>query len=262
MNTGKLIDAWHPAQAGGVEMVKARMGSCGLGEHFHDTWSVGTITRGQCQFNSGAGQHSVSTNELFVIPPYEVHVCAAASEDVDYVVLYIDNDKLEHLLPRLHQVSLTNTKRVWHAPQLSRRLVEEDSASLSSNFLDDLLVQLNDVVTNDEFVTCRQERHPLQQTLNDGWREKPDLASLERTTRYSRWYAIRTFQQQIGVTPGAYLRQLRVLKARHMLYAGTPLAEIADTLHFSDQAHFSRVFKTVFGVPPGRLQRVMQNRKK
>jgi AraC-like DNA-binding protein len=66
----------------------------------------------------------------------------------------------------------------------------------------------------------------------------------------------------VGMAPQTYMRQVRVAKARELICEGSELSEVALMLDFSDQAHLSREFKKVFGVPPGALSRDIGNHRR
>ena len=55
------------------------------------------------------------------------------------------------------------------------------------------------------------------------------------------------------MSPSHYLRAYRVNKARAMLLGGETLATVAFACGFSDQAHFTRLFRRSFGYTPGDL---------
>jgi len=63
------------------------------------------------------------------------------------------------------------------------------------------------------------------------------------------------FRGETGLPPHAYLNQLRVRLARRLLDRGVTPAEVAAAVGFADQAHLTRHFKRVVGVPPGSYQR-------
>jgi AraC family transcriptional regulator len=66
----------------------------------------------------------------------------------------------------------------------------------------------------------------------------------------------RTFREHHGTTMGEYLRRLRVERARAQLaVTAKPLSQIALEAGFADQAHFTRVFRTVVGATPGAYRR-------
>lgn len=78
-----------------------------------------------------------------------------------------------------------------------------------------------------------------------------DLARLAETGGVTRFQVVRDFKRGAGMTPGQYLRDRRIRRASGLLSGETPLAEIAAAVGFSDQSHFSRVFKAVRGLSPG-----------
>jgi AraC family transcriptional regulator len=58
-----------------------------------------------------------------------------------------------------------------------------------------------------------------------------------------------------------YVRKLRVEQARRDLLAtDQPLSTIALATGFTDQAHFSRVFKQLTGLTPGAFRRTATGR--
>lgn len=62
----------------------------------------------------------------------------------------------------------------------------------------------------------------------------------------------REFQRHYRCTIGDYLRRLRVELASAAIRKGdVPLSQIALNSGFSDQAHFTRVFKRITGITPG-----------
>ena len=50
----------------------------------------------------------------------------------------------------------------------------------------------------------------------------------------------------------AYQTQLRLNRARGLLTAGLPTAEVAVMVGFYDQSHLGRFFREAYGVAPGR----------
>lgn len=58
------------------------------------------------------------------------------------------------------------------------------------------------------------------------------------------------FREQIGISPKAASRIVRLRRAVDMLVHGTPAADVAALCGFSDQPHFSREFKALTGFTP------------
>ena len=78
---------------------------------------------------------------------------------------------------------------------------------------------------------------------------------LAREIGVHKSHFIRAFTMTTGMAPQTYIRQVRIAQARKLICAGYGLSEVAQMLAFCDQAHFTREFKKVFGVPPGTMSR-------
>lgn len=82
------------------------------------------------------------------------------------------------------------------------------------------------------------------------------LEMIGRECGLSRAHFARNFKNSTGVTAYAWLQRMRILKARELLCANQhTLTEIALECGFTDQSHFSKVFKSLTGASPGAWQR-------
>lgn len=79
---------------------------------------------------------------------------------------------------------------------------------------------------------------------------QPSLDDIARAAGANRFVLVRHFRHKLGITPYAYLLQLRVGRARRLLARGVSAVEVAWRAGFADQAHMSRHFKRVFGLSP------------
>ena len=67
-------------------------------------------------------------------------------------------------------------------------------------------------------------------------------------SRFSHW-----FTEHTGLPLRSYRKWLRLLAGVRLIAAGKPLSEATQESLFSDQAHFSRTFKQMFGLTPKQL---------
>lgn len=67
-------------------------------------------------------------------------------------------------------------------------------------------------------------------------------------SRFSHW-----FTEHTGLPLRGYRKWLRLLAGVRLIVAGKPLSEATQESLFSDQAHFSRTFKQMFGLTPKQL---------
>lgn len=95
--------------------------------------------------------------------------------------------------------------------------------------------------------------------LEDHLADNVRLDDLAKLAFVSRFHFARCFRSSTGETPMAYLRRLRIERAKQLLTSGNrPIADIAVEVGFYDQSHFTRQFKRVVGTTPGRYTRCGQ----
>ena len=77
------------------------------------------------------------------------------------------------------------------------------------------------------------------------------VAELSALVNLSPHYFSMQFRRALGVPPHQYVLQERIAEARRLLAAGQmTLSELASSLGFADQSHFSRAFRKVTGMTP------------
>ena len=90
----------------------------------------------------------------------------------------------------------------------------------------------------------------VRDLLADRLADPPSLDDLARDLGMSPFALVRSFRAETGLPPHAYVNHLRVRLARQLLDSGVAPADVAAEAGFADQAHLTRHFKRVVGVPP------------
>jgi len=77
------------------------------------------------------------------------------------------------------------------------------------------------------------------------------LDELAAVADLSKYHFLRQFDQVVGMTPGAYLRTLRLCHAaRKLRTTDAPIVDIALAVGFADHPSFSRAFARTMGLTP------------
>lgn len=98
-------------------------------------------------------------------------------------------------------------------------------------------------------LALRSEVRAAMEFIGGHYAERLDLATLARVVHLSPKRLAYCFREALGVTPMAYLRRFRLERAREQLIAtDLPITQIAYSTGFQEAAHFSRTFRTHFGI--------------
>lgn len=83
-----------------------------------------------------------------------------------------------------------------------------------------------------------------------------DLSRIAREAGMSRTSFATRFHEAMGMPPGAYLTEWRLLQARHLV-AGSDLAlpDVVERVGYVSEAGFARAFRRRFGETPAQLRR-------
>jgi len=254
---------FHPAP--GVEALQARFVEHAYLPHSHPTWTVAVVHHGAAKFEVDATHQRADSGELFVLEPEAVHTgMAAVPQGWAYKVLYLDPELIHEW-----------DERDAPAPRAARWVVFRDRG------LRDALLRMHGALADratglelDEAIleaveSLRPHLRPAagltggraehaavrraRTHLLERWDERVDLASLSAVAGLSRFELLRRFRDQLGLTPHAFQRNLRITRARALLRAGERPAAVAQACGFADQAHLTRTFRRAVGVTPGRF---------
>lgn len=87
-----------------------------------------------------------------------------------------------------------------------------------------------------------------------------ELRDIAGAVHLSPVYFGRLFRTATGLTPMAYLRGLRMDRARRLLREEElTVAQVADAVGYPDPYHFSRVFRQQTGLPPSRYRELARD---
>lgn len=91
----------------------------------------------------------------------------------------------------------------------------------------------------------------------------PSLPDLATEAGVHPGHLVRVFRRHYLCAPAQYITRLRIDRARAALAeTGDPIAWIATTVGFSDQAHLTRRFKALTGTTPARYRLEFSSRRR
>jgi AraC-like DNA-binding protein len=100
----------------------------------------------------------------------------------------------------------------------------------------------------------------LDRFLNERLSEPVSLEEMAMEAGLSKSHFVRAFGNSFGRTPMRELRARRLARAATILESGSePITAIAAALGFSDQSHFTRMFRATYGMTPAEWRRTNRN---
>lgn len=268
MRSGEWAHYWHHPGVAGVDLLHARYLRHSFARHVHQTYAIGLVTSGVEEFEHAGSLVRLGAGELALVNPQTVVTGrAGAPQGWTYRMLYPSVDTVRDVASDLGlRGTPVFTSPVGRDRGLAALLVrahqaaESGDVSASSRLLHELLTGLmlrfaaerRGVQPSPVGTDCaRRAREILLARLTD----RPTLATLAGGLGVSPFALSRAFTARFGLPPHAYLNQQRVRTACSMLADGTPIAQVATDVGFTDQAHLTRHFRRIVGVTPGAYRR-------
>jgi len=271
--SGRAADSvcfWRERRFDDLECLKARFFRHSYAPHAHDTFAVGVILAGAEAFHYRGARHLAPAGSLVAVNPDELHDGAPAGDSFAYRMLYPSVALVQALADELDDRPAgfpAFTGPVLDDPEVAARL--SAAHALMEGRADRLAV--DEAFTGALSLMVRRHSHsqpqgrrlgrevaPIRRArrlMDDSYMQDLTLDRLADAAGLSRYYFLRAFRREVGVTPHAYLTGRRIAAAKRLLAGAEPLSAVALACGFYDQSHFSRSFKGCTGVTPGQYRR-------
>ena len=257
----------------GVELFRAWFAGEAYEPHRHDTYAVSVTDCGAQVFDYRGAKRVSTPGQVAVLYPDERHDGRAGTADgFGYRIVYVEPSHLAAALCALYgrPASLPFVKdAVVTNAVLSQTLRDAFRGPLESLAVDRLVADLAEglVAAAADGGRCPAISRSVDARAIERAREFLDAertrvvrsSELESITGLNRYELARQFKVSLGTSPYRYLLMRRLDFARARIDAARPLADVAYEAGFADQAHFTRIFKSAFGVTPGRYRALRAN---
>lgn len=242
-----------------VEVMDACFRDHHFAPHTHDELMLGVMRGGVMRFTREGRVHTVGPGGISVVNPGEVHTGGRfEGENLVYTALYVPQAFLQKagLAESCWIGQGVVTDRDCWSFLLAAAAEGADPLQAQENLLEGL-ARLGLHASNRNRLACRVCSAGAGRAIDyvhAHYAEPFTVEDLARVAGITPRHLIRSFRKATGLPPHAYLRQLRVEKARRLLRKDTSLAEIALAAGFADQQHLTKVFKQITGTTPGRYR--------
>jgi len=236
----------------GLETLEARDLRLQYDRHFHDTYAFGIVLRGveRCRVGRNLNFYEPGTVPMF--NPGEVHDGGPAlAEGWSYRMVYVDPKLVagERAFPvqaRRDELARRRALQLFDALDSGSELGIEETLALA---LETLLGHKPENGESSEGLKRVKVRIDEECSGSLRLRDLSMLAGVSPTR------LLRAFAAAYGLSPHRYQQSCRIARARKLIAAGMPLAEVASACGYADQSHLNRWFLRIHGTTPGRFRR-------
>jgi len=242
-----------------VDLMDASFRDHHFAPHTHDELMLGVMRAGVKRFVREGRAYTVGPGGISVVNPGEVHTGGRfEGERLVYTALYVPRSfyALAGLSPRTwFRSGVAGDADIW---RLFMSAAAADADSLKAQ--EDLLEALARLGRHGDGRRAHPQRDCSRAALraidfvHANYADTLTIADLSGLSGITPRHMIRSFRKATGLPPHAYLRQVRIERAKAMLAGDMPLAEIALATGFADQPHFTKAFRQIFGTTPGRYR--------
>ena len=231
-------------------------------KHFHDTYTIGITHDGMFKSVNSQQSSLAYQNSTRIINPGEVH--CGDSHAWKYTNFYPSTELLAKLYEQMygeHKIPFFERHIIDNLPLFTLLLdffrsvyykksgMEIDIALM--NALSYLIVHYTSytkqhaMLFDESFVTKISIEY-----IHDNLHSDITLEELSSQTHLSKYHFLRVFKKNIGLTPHQYIITERIHKAKELVLEGKSLGEVGFDVGFSDQSHFIRNFRKIYGYSP------------
>ncbi|MGX2994158.1 AraC family transcriptional regulator [Streptomyces sp. JNUCC 64] len=270
---GERARHWRYPELPGVDLLRARYVRKTFVRHTHEDFVIAAISEGVEVFHHGGADRYAGPGALALVNPDTPHTGrAGVPEGWRYGAVYpapglVAEIAAETTTLRGAPGFVSPVLDDPHAAALVHRVLraaDEGDALAADTLLRVTVTRLlrrnggplpERAVHSAGARTAARARAALEERMD----RPPTLHRLAAELGTSPFALLRAFRAAYGMPPHTWLTDARVRRARRLLDAGTPPAEAALAVGFTDQPHLNRHFTRIVGVPPGAYQRERRN---
>lgn len=252
--------------------VEARCIANKFPRHAHSSYIFSVIDSGKRKIKFENSTRLFSAGEMCILPPGTSHSCESIYGDQfgphSYRSLCVTRSFMQKLAEEISgkacmppDFNATDIHRNYNFQaydeffKLLKSLdtIFEKQAALNS-FLYHAILNLSCGDTIPEETGNQQQAiERVKKYIDENFCNNFTLRDLSSTGCISPFHLQKLFVKTYGLSPQEHTISRRVHKAKELLRTGATLTETAFESGFSDQSHFSRHFKRVIGISPGRF---------
>jgi len=225
--------------------------------HAHECAHIGFLVKGACVEDVENSVFIKHVGSVVVRHPGCPHTHEFGPDGVEAVVVDFGTpwfekwSKLAAVLKKSSHIYDSGLANLFR--RIRSELIHPDSVTSIS--LEGMALEIVAQLGRFEFEARPNWLKRARYLLHDSFTQHLTLGAVSQEVGVHPVHLARTFRSQYGCSVGEYIRRIRIERAKSLLTStDNTLAAIAQEIGFSDEPHFSRTFKRMIGMTPGRFR--------
>ena len=232
--------------------------------HFHDYYVIGFIESGERCLSCKNREYTIEPGDLLLFNPRDNHTCEQTDgRTLDYRCINVPPETMskavfeitgKEYLPYFSPAVIFHSELASLLRELHMIIMEEERGFRKEEIffflLEQLIKEFSEEGIEPSLAEENRETRIICNFLEENYMKNITLDELSELTGLSKYYLLRSFTKQKGISPYRYLETIRIDRAKKLLEKGVLPIEAALQTGFTDQSHFSNFFKKFIGLTP------------
>lgn len=242
-----------------------------LWKNYHDTYTLCIVDKNHRSSSVNkyrSKNHVAGPGDILFFEPGEYHATEKINGFGTFKVIMLNNATVASALQDLHFKSaphfgLFSTKDNELFSLMSKLLQTVDGGtthleieSCFTRSLEMIFGKFTEGKAEEKNDFSKRKVERVREYLFHHYNEHSSLDRLSAVSGLSKFHLVRAFKKYYGLTPHAFQLQLSILDAKKSIEDDRPI----DLSCFTDQSHFIKKYKQIWGITPGHYASMMKGK--
>jgi AraC-like DNA-binding protein len=233
-------------EKGSVEILDGESNHC-FPRHSHESFCVGAITNGSALFTINNISCLLKEAMIFIVPS-NTGIAITTDSKYEYITICFKNElkkQVENIRFSKYFIQMKQPEDMWVLCEAFKSSHDE------KQFLDSIRNLISSAMETEPSSTRETKNETallIAEYIKKNADKKFDLDELARAFHLSKYYLIRLFKKEMGVTPNQYHIQAKMRILKSYIYDSESKTNLAQDLNLVDQSHLCKQFKKLMGV--------------
>lgn len=249
--------------------------------HSHEFAELTLIVKGAITHHYSCGKDRLRSGDFFIVHPGAVHAYSSATRDIELYNVLFDpkvpipqvvslrpsligelypdtdgRDRPPYVLGRMRKRELASTSAILEVMRMRCSGRSEASPLMLAHLLAAAIAEFSAAHVSIDARPGEKALLAVCSFIDTRLDEPLPVERLAKTAGVSKRTLLRLFKDVFGTSPGAYVRSMRIARAKALLSSTNhKLSVVAENCGFHDASHLAKIFNHHVGFSPGKIRK-------